>query len=55
MTVQSQLTFTYGILATFIIEILNNMIRTSGFPDSLKQADIKPVYKKGFQEWKGKL
>ena len=34
------------IFATFITENFNNMIENSVFPDSLKQADIKPVYKK---------
>ena len=33
----------YDIFATFIIE---DMIKDSVFPDSLKQADIKPVCKK---------
>ena len=36
----------YDIFATFITENFNNMIENSVFPDSLKQADIKPVYKK---------
>ena len=36
----------YDIFATFITENVNNMIENSVFPDSFKQADIKPVYKK---------
>ena len=35
----------YDIFATFITENFNNMIENSVFPDSFKQADIKPVYK----------
>ena len=34
------------IFATFITENFNNMIKNSIFPDLIKQADIKPVYKK---------
>ena len=34
------------IFATFITENFNNMIENSIFPDLIKQADIKPVYKK---------
>ena len=37
----------YNISAAFITENFNNMIKNSVFPDSLKQADIKPLYKKG--------
>ena len=37
----------YNIFAAFITENFNNMIKNSVFPDSLKQADIKPLYKKG--------
>ena len=36
----------YDIFATFVTENVNNMIENSVFPDSFKQADIKPVYKK---------
>ena len=36
----------YDIFATFITENVNNMIENSVFPVSLKQADIKPIYKK---------
>ena len=36
----------YEIFATFITENVNNMIKNSIFPDSLKQEDIKQVYKK---------
>ena len=36
----------YDIFATFITENFNNIIESSVFPDLLKQADIKPVYKK---------
>ena len=34
------------IFATYITENFNNMIKNSVFPDSLKQTDINPVYKK---------
>ena len=37
----------YNIFAAFITENFNNMIKNSVFLDSLKQADIKPLYKKG--------
>ena len=40
------------VFATFITENFNNMIENSDFPDSLKQADIKPVYKKYFRNEK---
>ena len=36
----------YGIFATFIPENFNNTIKNSVFPVSLKQADIKPIYRK---------
>ena len=36
------------IFATYITENFNNMIENSVFPDSLKQTDINPVYKKRF-------
>ena len=36
----------YDIFATFITETFNNMIENSGFPISLKQADINPIHKK---------
>ena len=36
----------YDVFATFITENFNNLIEISVFPDPLKQADIKPVYKK---------
>ena len=36
----------YDTFATFITENVNDMIENSVFPDSFKQADIKPVYKK---------
>ena len=36
----------YRIFATFITENFNNMIGNTLFPVSLKQADIKPIYKK---------
>ena len=35
----------YDIFATFITENVINMIENSVFPDSLKQAEIKPMYK----------
>ena len=40
----------YDIFATFITENVNNIIEDSVFPVLLKQANIKPIYKKGFQE-----
>ena len=45
----------YDIFATFITENFNNMIENSVFPDSLKQADIKLVYKKDSRNKKEKL
>ena len=36
----------YDIFAIYITENFNNLIGNFVFPDSLKQADIKPVYKK---------
>ena len=36
----------YDIFATFITENFNNVIENSIFPESLKQAGFKPVYKK---------
>ena len=36
----------YDIFAGFVTEKVNNLIENSVFPDSLKQPDIKPVYKK---------
>ena len=35
----------YDIFATFITENVINIIENSVFPDSLKQAEIKPMYK----------
>ena len=45
----------YDIFDTFITENFNNMIENSVFPDSLKQADIKLVYKKDSRNEKEKL
>ena len=45
----------YDIFATFITENFNNMIENSVFPDSLKQADIKLVYRKDSSNEKEKL
>ena len=43
----------YDLFATFITENFNNMIENSVFPDSLKKADFKLVYKKDSRNKKG--
>ena len=38
-----------GIFSRFFLAKLNNAIETSTFPEYLKYADVKPVFKKDFQ------